>query len=111
MVLVQKLSFAELFFFRQYRAGKCFLQSSRAKKTPFKLIKTRSSRSRKIDIFQKGLTHGFAPKMANSPSCLFLGNIGQENVFYDILERKNAFLGCKNTKFKKVEKLTFFQRG
>ena len=30
-----------------------------------------------------------------------LGNIGQENVFYDILERKNAFLGYKNNKFKK----------
>ena len=33
----------------------------------------------------------------------FLGNIGQENVFYDILERKNAFLGYRNTKFKKWE--------
>ena len=31
----------------------------------------------------------------------FLGNIGQEKVFYDILERKNAFLGYKNKKFKK----------
>ena len=31
----------------------------------------------------------------------FLGNIGQENLFYDILERKNAFLGYKNKKFKK----------
>ena len=31
----------------------------------------------------------------------FLGNIGQENVFYDILERKNAFLGYKNKKSKK----------
>ena len=31
----------------------------------------------------------------------FLGNIGQENIFYDILERKNAFLGYKNNKFKK----------
>ena len=30
----------------------------------------------------------------------FLGNIGQQNVFYDILERKNAFLGYKNMKFK-----------
>ena len=26
---------------------------------------------------------------------LFLGNIGQENIFYDILERKNALLGYK----------------
>ena len=32
---------------------------------------------------------------------IVLGNIGQENVFYDILERKNAFLGYKNKKFKK----------
>ena len=31
----------------------------------------------------------------------FLGNIGEENVFYDILERKNAFLAYKNKKLKK----------
>ena len=30
----------------------------------------------------------------------FLGNIGQESVFYDILERKDGFLGYKNKKFK-----------
>ena len=30
-----------------------------------------------------------------------LGNISQENVFYDILEEKTAFLGYKNKKFKK----------
>ena len=29
-----------------------------------------------------------------------LGKIGQENVFYDIVERENAFLGYKNKKFK-----------
>ena len=31
----------------------------------------------------------------------FLGDIGRENVFDDILEPKNAFLGYKNKKFKK----------
>ena len=31
----------------------------------------------------------------------FLANIGQENVFYNILERKNSFLGYKKKKFKK----------
>ena len=41
----------------------------------------------------------------------FLGNIGQENVFCDILERKKAFLSYKNKKFKKSQKLKFFQRG
>ena len=40
----------------------------------------------------------------------FLGNIGQENVFCDILERKNAFLGYKNKKFKK-SKNWHFSRG
>ena len=33
----------------------------------------------------------------------FLGNIGQENVFCDILERKNAFLSYKNKNFKKTK--------
>ena len=63
-------------------------------------MKTRSSKSRKIDIFQKGLTHGFGPKMASFPT-FFLGNIGQENILYNIIEQKNAFLGYKNKKFKK----------
>ena len=54
-----------------------------------------------MEIFPKGLTHGFGPKMAIFPTFVFLGNIGQKKVFYDILERKNAFLGHKNKKFKK----------
>ena len=41
----------------------------------------------------------------------FLGNIGEEKFLYDILEPKTAFLGNKNKKCKKVEKLVFFQRG
>ena len=32
---------------------------------------------------------------------LFLGDRGQENVFYDILERKNVFLGYENEEFRK----------
>ena len=38
----------------------------------------------------------------------FLGSIGQENVFYDILEPKNNFVGYRK-KSQKVKKLTFFQ--
>ena len=37
----------------------------------------------------------------------FLGNIGQENVFNDILERKKAFLNYKNKKFKKSKNWHF----
>ena len=36
-----------------------------------------------------------------------LGNLNQENVFYDILERKNAFLGHKKKKFKKSKNRHF----
>ena len=50
----------------------------------------------KIDSFPNGLTHGFGPKMAIFPTFFFLGNIAQENVFYDILDRKNAFLSNKS---------------
>ena len=70
-------------------------------KTQFQAIKIRSSKIRKIDIFPKGLTHGFGQKMAIFPTSFFLGNIGQENVFYDIVERKNVFVGYKNKKHKK----------
>ena len=37
----------------------------------------------------------------------FLGNIGQEIVSYDILERKNAFLSYKNKKFNKSKNWHF----
>ena len=142
MVLVKKWPFFQLFF-TQYRPGKVLLRYSRTKKNPFQAIKTRSSKRRKIDIFPKGLTHGFGPKMAIFPTFFFqaiqarkmsfrilyiektplqpiktkssktpksnifpkalthsygpqlainpnflLGNIGQENFFYDILEGK-----------------------
>ena len=72
-------------------------------------IKRRSSKSRKIDIFPKGLTNRFSPKMAIIPT-FFLRDIDQKNVFYDILERKNAFLGYKNKKFKKLKKSDVFPR-
>ena len=40
----------------------------------------------------------------------FLGVIGPENVFYDIPEQKNAFVGYKNKKFKKW-KMANFSKG
>ena len=38
------------------------------------------------------------------------GNIGKENVFYDILQRKNAFLGYK-TRSSKSQKIHIFPKG
>ena len=42
---------------------------------------------------------------------LFLANVGQENVFYDILELKKRLFRLKKQQVQKVEKLRFFQRG
>ena len=81
------------------------------RKTPFWAIKIRSSKSLKMAIFPKGLTHGVGLKKAFFPTFFFIGNIGQENVFYDILVGKNAFLGCKNKQFKKSKNGHFSKEG
>ena len=44
--------------------------------------------------FSKGVSPWFWSKIAQF-FMFFLGNLGQEKVFYDILEQKNAFLGYK----------------
>ena len=95
MVFVQKWPFFQLFFLGNIGQKKVFYDIL-VQKTPFYNIKTRTSDSRKIKIFFKG----FCPKMAIRPNFV-LGNIGHENIFYDITEQKIAFLGYKNNKFKK----------
>ena len=60
--------------------------------------------------FSKGVNPCFWSKNGHFFNFFFLGNIGQENVFYDILERKNAFLGYKNKKFK-TSKNWHFSKG
>ena len=59
------------FFFQAIQARKMSFTIFQNEKTPFQAIKRRSSKSRKIDIFSKGLTHGFGPKMAIFPTFFF----------------------------------------
>ena len=61
--------------------------------------------------FSKGVNPRFWSNNGHISNFLFLGNIGRENVFYDILERKNAFLGNKTKKFKKSKKIDIFPKG
>ena len=70
MVLVQKWPFYQLFFLGNIGQENVFYDIEN-EKTPLYAIKTQSSKSRKIDIFPKGLTHGFGPKMAILPTFLF----------------------------------------
>ena len=71
--------------------------------TPFYDKKTKSSKSRNIDIFPKGLTHGFGPKVTIFPT-LFYSQYRPEKCLFDTIKRKNAFLGYKNKKFKNSKK-------
>ena len=51
--------------------------------------------------FFKGVNPWFWSENGHFSNFFFLGNIAQDNILNDILERKNAFLGSKNRKFKK----------
>ena len=100
MALVQKLPFFQLFFLGDIDQENIFYDILERKNTILG-YKKRGSKSRKIDIFPKGLTHGFGKKNGHFSNIFVLGNIGQENVSYDILQRKNTFLGYKNNGCKK----------
>ena len=57
--------------------------------------------------FSKGVKQWFLSKSGHLSNVFLLGTIGQENVFYDILQPKNSFLGYKNKKFKKSKNWHF----
>ena len=59
------------YFFQTIQARKTCFMIFQNEKTHFQAIKTRSSKSRKIDIFPKGLTHGFAQKLVIFPTFFF----------------------------------------
>ena len=76
------------------------------KKKAFLGYKEKKFKKSKNWHFSKGVNPWFWSKKGHF-SNFFLNNIGQENVFYDILERKNAFLGDKNKKFKRPKNWHF----
>ena len=57
--------------------------------------------------FSKGVNTWFWSKNGHFSNFFFLGNVDQENVFYDILERKKAILGYKNKKLKQSKNWHF----
>ena len=63
MVLVQKWPFFQVFFLGNNGQENVFYDILEPK-NDFLDYKNNKSKSRKIDIFPKGLTHGFGPKVA-----------------------------------------------
>ena len=100
MVLVQKWPFFQLFFFGNLHQENVFYNILE-RKNAFLRNKNKKSKKPKNWHFSKGVNPSFWSKTGIFSNFFFLSNLGQENVFYDILERKNAFLRYKNKKFKK----------
>ena len=88
-------------FFQAIQPRKMSFTIFQNEKTPFQAIKTKNLKSLKIFSFPIELTHGFGPKKSIFSIFFYPIYIGQENVFYDNLQRKNSFLGYKEKKFKK----------
>ena len=103
MNLVQKWPLFEVFLEGQYRPGK-WLYDILQRKNNFLGYKNKKIKKSKKGHSSKGNNAWFWSKNGHFSNFFFLGNKGQENVFYDILERKKAFLGYKNNKFKKSKK-------
>ena len=108
MVLVQKCPFYQLFLLGNIGHENVFYDILE-RKNVFLGYKNKKFKKSKNWHFSKGVNSWFWSKNGHFFNFFFLGNIGQENVFYDILERKKAFLGFKNEKFKNL-KIGFFPK-
>ena len=104
-----KMAFFPTFIFYVIQARKMSFTVFQNKKRLFLAIKRRSSKSRKIDIFAKGLTHGFGLKMALFPTFIFCVTQARKMSF-TIFQNKKRFLNHKNQKLKKSKK-THFSKG
>ena len=107
MVFVKKWPFFQLYFFQAIQAIKMSFTIFSREKTPFQAIKTRSSKTRKIDIFPKGLTHGFGPKMTFF-STFFFQAIQGRKMSLTIIYSKNTFFQAIKTRSSKTRNIDIF---
>ena len=106
MVLDKKWPIFQLFLLRNIGYENVFYDILK-RKNAFLEYKNKKFKRSKNWHFSKGVTSWFSSKKGHFSKFVFLGNMGQENVFYDILEGKNPFLGYKNEKFKKSKNWHF----
>ena len=109
MVLVQKWPFFQLFILGNIGQENVFYNILE-RKNAFLAYKKRKFKKSKNWHFLKGVNPWFWSKNVHFLKLFVLGNLGKENVFYDILERKNAFLGYNNKKLKKSKNWHFSKR-
>ena len=103
----KKMTIFPTFFLYAIQTRKMYSMIFQNEKTP---KKTTSSKSRKINIFPNGLTHGFGAKIAIFFN-LFFYAIQTTKMYSMIFENEKTLFWLKKLDAQKVEKLTFFQRG
>ena len=84
------------FFFLGNIAKENVFYDIQEQKNAFIAYKNKKFKTSKNWPFSKGVNPWFWSKNGHFLNFFILGDISQENVFYDILERKNAFLSYKN---------------
>ena len=104
--MVQKWTFFQLFFEGNIGQENVFYDIVE-RKIAFLGYKNKKFKKSKKRQFSKGVNRWFWSKNDDFSNFFFSGNKGQEHDFYDILERKIAFLGYKNKKFKKSKHWLF----
>ena len=102
MVWVKNVKYGYVFIFRKISQKNVF-DNILETKHAFKTRKTRREKNRKIEIFPKGLVHGFGQKCKMWPCFYFSQNKPKKNVFENILETKKAFQEYKNEQLKKLK--------
>ena len=107
MLLVQISPFFQLFFFLANIGHKNVFYDILKRKNAILSYKKKKLKRSKNWHFSKGVNPGFWSKNGHFFNFVFLGNIVQENIFYDILDGKNAYLSYKNKKFKKSKNWHF----
>ena len=105
-----KMAIFPTFFFQARQTRKISFTIFQNKKMPFQAIKKGSSKSRKIDIFLKRLTHGLGPKMAIFPTFFFQAIQNRKMSFTIFQNEKMPFQAIKTRSLNSL-KIDIFPKG
>ena len=109
MVLVKKWQFFHVFFLGNIGHENLFYNILERKNVFLAYKKKKFKKSKNWD-FSTGVNPWFCSKNDHFSMSFFFCNIGQENVFYNNLEQKNAFLAYKKERSSKSRKIKIFPK-
>ena len=110
MVFCPKLAIFSIFFFQAIQGRKMCFTIFQNEKTLFQAIKTASSKSGKIEILAKGLTHGFLSKIGHFSQLFFKAIQGRKMCFAIFQNEKMVFQAIITTS-SKSGKIEIFAKG